>query len=283
MVLTRVAMVLPIASTRMASTSMPTVISTDGTPIGYTRTGQGPPLVLVHGISADAARWAPVMAALEETYTVHAMDRRGRGSSGDHAAYALPREFEDVAALVDAIGEPTYLLGHSYGGLCALHATLLTKHVAKLVVYEPYAPYAPATEASAITVRYEALAATGERDAVVATFLREIVQMSEDEVRMMRAHPSWAARLAAAHTIPRELRAAEQFRFQPNRFAKTKTHMVMLVGGDSPLFLKDATARLHAALPTSSVVTFVGHKHAAMNTAPSLFVEHVRAAFAPPG
>jgi pimeloyl-ACP methyl ester carboxylesterase len=259
---------------------MPTVKSADGTSIGYTRTGKGPPLVLVHGISADAARWAPVMSALEETYTVHAMDRRGRGSSGEHAAYALPREFEDVAALVDAIGEPAYLFGHSYGGLCALHAMLLTTHVAKLVVYEPYAPEVAATEASPITLRYEALAATGERDAVVATFLREIVQMSEDEVRMMRAHPSWAARLAAAHTIPRELRAAEQFRFEPSRFAATKVPIAMFVGGESPAFLKDATARLHAALPTSSVVTLVGQKHAAMNTAPSLFVEHVRAAFA---
>jgi pimeloyl-ACP methyl ester carboxylesterase len=259
---------------------MPTVTSTDGTPIGYTRTGHGPPLVLVHGISADAARWAPVMAALEETYTVHAMDRRGRASSGDHEAYALEREFEDVAALVDAIGEPTYLFGHSYGGLCALHAMLLTKHVVKLAVYEPYAPEVPATEASAITLRYEALAASGERDAVVTNFLREIVQMTDDDVRMMRAHPSWAARLAAAHTIPRELRAAEQFRFEAGRFARTEIPIAMFVGGDSPAFLKDATARLHAALPTSTVVVLPGQKHAAMNTAPSLFVDQLRASFA---
>jgi pimeloyl-ACP methyl ester carboxylesterase len=258
---------------------MPTVKSADGTPIGYTRTGKGPPLVLVHGISADAARWAPVMSALDETYTVHAMDRRGRGASGDHADYALPREFEDVAALVDAIAEPTYLVGHSYGGLCALHALLLTPHVAKLIVYEPYAPEVPALEASATTLRYEALATAGERDAVVATFLREIVQMTEADVRMMRAHPSWAARLAAAHTIPRELRAAEQFRFEPSRFAEIKTPIAMFVGGESPAFLKDATARLHAALPTSNVVTLAGQKHAAMNTAPSLFVDQVRAAF----
>jgi pimeloyl-ACP methyl ester carboxylesterase len=114
---------------------------------------------------------------------------------------------------------------------------------------------------------------------VVATFLREIVQMSEDEVRMMRAHPSWAARLAAAHTIPRELRAAEQVRFDASRFAQTKIPIAMFVGGDSPEFLKQATARLHAALPTSTVVVLPGQKHAAMNTAPSLFVEQMRAAF----
>jgi pimeloyl-ACP methyl ester carboxylesterase len=207
------------------------------------------------------------------------MDRRGRGLSGDHDAYGLEREFEDVAALLEAIGEPTYLFGHSYGGLCALHAMLLTKHVKRLVLYEPYAPVLPATEASAITLRYEALGASGERDAVVATFLREIVQLSEDEVRAMRAHPSWAGRLAAAHTIPRELRAAEQFHFVPERFAGCETPVGMLVGGDSPTFLKEATARLHAALPTSRVVVLAGQKHAAMNTAPSLFVRELCAAF----
>ncbi|MDB4935162.1 MAG: alpha/beta hydrolase [Labilithrix sp.] len=261
---------------------MPTVKSVDGTPIGYTRTGRGAPLVLVHGISADAERWAPVMQGLEASYTVYAMDRRGRGMSGDHASYALEREFEDVAAVVDAVGEPAYLLGHSYGGLCALHAMLRTKHMKKLLVYEPYAPVVAATEPSAITLRYEALAASGERDAVVTTFLREIVQLTENEVRLMRAHPSWAARLAAAHTIPRELRAAEQFSFEPERFAGVTTAIAMFVGQNSPDFLKDATARLSAVLRTSEVIVLDGQKHAAMNTAPSLFVRAVNDALLAP-
>jgi pimeloyl-ACP methyl ester carboxylesterase len=51
----------------------------------------------------------------------------------------------------------------------------------------------------------------------------------------------------------------------------------MLLGGDSPAFLKDATARLHAALPTSRVVVLPGQQHAAMNTAPELFVRELRA------
>jgi pimeloyl-ACP methyl ester carboxylesterase len=258
---------------------MPTVKSTDGTSIGHTRSGHGPPLVLVHGISAERSRWAPVLVELETTYTVHAVDRRGRGLSGDHASYALEREFEDVAALLDAIGEPTYLLGHSYGGLCVLHAMLLTRHVKKLVVYEPYVPVVPAEQPSATTLRYEALAARGERDEVVATFLREIVQMTEDEVRAMRADPSWAARLAAAHTIPRELRAAERFHFQKDRFRESTVPVTMLVGSESPAFLVDATSRLHAALPASRVVVLPGQKHAAMSTAPALFVDEVRAAF----
>jgi pimeloyl-ACP methyl ester carboxylesterase len=258
---------------------MPTVESADGTKIGFTRPGSGAPLVLVHGISADAERWAPVMSALEQTFTVFAMDRRGRGASGDDDAYGIERELEDVVALVDSIGEPVNLFGHSYGGLCTLHALLGTSHVKKLVVYEPYVPVTAATERSAITLRYEAMAAKGERDEIVTTFLREIVQLSDVEVAAMRAHSSWAGRLAAAHTIPRELGAAEQFRFEPARFADVRVPITMMVGETSPEFLKDATARIHAALLTSNVVELEGQKHSAMNTAPSLFVRALRDAF----
>src|ERR671910_1453332 len=111
--------------------------SVDGTPIAYSRSGEGTPLVLVHGTAADHSRWAPVLPAFEERFTVYAIDRRGRGGSGDSDDYAVEREFEDVAAMVDSLGEPVNVLGHSYGGLCALEAALRTRNVRKLVLYDP--------------------------------------------------------------------------------------------------------------------------------------------------
>ena len=64
------------------------VTSRDGTPIAYWRSGDGPPLVLVHGTAADHSRWAPVLPAFEQRFTVCAIDRRGRGGSGDADDYA---------------------------------------------------------------------------------------------------------------------------------------------------------------------------------------------------
>jgi len=253
------------------------VISRDGTPIGYTRTGSGPPLVMVHGITADAARWAPVLPALSEHYTVYAMDRRGRGTSGDAPDHAIEREQEDVAAVVTSTGAPTLLFGHSYGGVCALGALLLTSHVQRLVVYEPYTPLVPASEPSSTTLRFEAMVADGDPERLVVTFLREVLLMGEREVAAMRAQPSWAGRVASAHTIPREMRAAEHHHFDPARFRDVTIPIGMLVGGESVAFLKEATARLHAALPTSKVVVLPGQQHAAMNTAPALFVGELRA------
>jgi pimeloyl-ACP methyl ester carboxylesterase len=75
---------------------MVTVPSMDGTQITSWRSGAGPALVLVHGSTADHTAWDAVRSQLESACTVCAMDRRGRGGSGDTPTYAAEREFEDV-------------------------------------------------------------------------------------------------------------------------------------------------------------------------------------------
>src|SRR6476660_3783140 len=55
------------------------VVSADGTRIGCEVDGTGPPLLLVHGSTADRSRWAVVREALAPRFTLHLMDRRERG------------------------------------------------------------------------------------------------------------------------------------------------------------------------------------------------------------
>jgi pimeloyl-ACP methyl ester carboxylesterase len=93
---------------------MEIVRSRDNTPIAYERSGQGPPLVLVHGSTADHTRWAPLLPELGRHFTVYAIDRRGYGQSGDSEPYSIEREFEDAA------GQQANLLGHSYGSSAVL-------------------------------------------------------------------------------------------------------------------------------------------------------------------
>jgi len=99
--------------------------STDGATIAYARSGHGTPLVLVHGTAADHTRWNPLLPELERHRTVFAIDRRGRGGSGDAPDYSIGREAEDLLALLAAIGEPADLLGHSYGAIVSLDALAL--------------------------------------------------------------------------------------------------------------------------------------------------------------
>ncbi len=112
----------------------------DGTAIGCTPFGSGSPLILVHGASVDSTFWLPVVPALANAHRVLSMDRRGRGDSGDHPEYEIEKEFSDLAGLIDSIGEPVDVVGHSFGALCALEAALLTRNVRRIVAYEPPLP-----------------------------------------------------------------------------------------------------------------------------------------------
>jgi pimeloyl-ACP methyl ester carboxylesterase len=255
---------------------MEQIISKDKTPIAYRRSGSGPPLVLVHGTGGSGVRWTPVLPALEAHFSLYAVDRRGRGQSGDAGSYAIEREFEDVAAVVDSIGRPVHLLGHSYGGICALEAALLTPNIRKLILYEPPIPvegvqiYPPGA-----IERLQALLDAGDRAGLLAAFSGEIVKMPPQEFQLLKDSPAWPARLAAAHTLPRELRAHEGYRFQAERFKSLATPTLLLLGGDSPYFFKAAIEAIAAALPNRRVVSLPGQQHIAMDTAPELFAKEV--------
>ena len=251
------------------------VISTDGTPIAYPRSGARPPLVLVRGSAADHTRWAPILPAIEERFTIYAVDRRGRGGSGDAPGYAIEQEFDDVAAVVEAIGGPVDLLGHSYGALCALEAALRSDRLGKLVLYEP--PIAAGSEIfpGGSIDRLQALLDGGDRDGLLVTFFREVVRAPAHDIELLRSLPSWQARVKSAHTIPRELRAAEGYIFEPARFSRMRTPTLLLLGGESPPLFKDGTAAVHAALPASRIAVLPGQQHIAMTVAPDLFLSTV--------
>ena len=250
-------------------------ISEDGTLIGYWRTGEGPPLVLVHGTSADHTRWDPVLPTLEEHFTVYAIDWRGRGENRDAADYSLEREIEDLVTVIDSIGAPVSLLGHSYGGIYSLEAAQQSECVRRLVLYEPPLPTNIKIFPPGVIARIEALLGAGEREEAVVVFLREVVRMPPSELELTRQSPSWRARVATAHTLPREMHAVEGYTFNPARFRTLRSPTMLLVGGDSPPFLKAATETAGAALPDSKIVSMPGQQHVAMHTAPELFTSLV--------
>jgi pimeloyl-ACP methyl ester carboxylesterase len=254
------------------------ITSKDGTPIACFKSGAGSPLVLVHGTSADHGRWAPVLDALEERFTVYACDRRGRGASGDHPDYALEREVEDVVAVVDGIGGPVDVIAHSYGALCALEASATAKNIRRLVLYEPPIPtsavplYPPD-----VVARLEAKLAASDREGVVSTFLLEVPRVPPDQLALMKRLPAWRARVAAAHTIVRELHAHARYTFSPHRLRDVRTPALLLLGGASPAYFRDATDAAHEALEGSRIVVLPDQQHVAIDTAPALLLREVLA------
>lgn len=249
--------------------------SKDGTAIGFRRSGSGPPLVLVHGTTADHSRWTPISPSFEQYFSVYAMDRRGRGASGDAPDYAVAREAEDIAAVVEAIGEPAFVLGHSYGGVCSLEASLLSDRVRRLILYEPPIPTGLPQYAPGIPDRIQALVDSGEPEAALEVFFREVVRMPEAELAAYRQLPVWQVRIQLAPTIPREMKLDQTYSFDPQRFAGFQTPILLLLGGDSPPLFQQAIQLLDATLPNSQLVILPGQQHIAMDTDPELFTKEV--------
>ena len=121
---------------------MPTVKSKDGTTIAYDRQGSGPALILIDGALGSRAMGFPseLGMLLSRDLTAYNYDRRGRNESGDTQPYAVEREVDDIAALIDAAGGSAFVYGISSGAALALEAAVrLGGKVKALALYEP--PY----------------------------------------------------------------------------------------------------------------------------------------------
>jgi pimeloyl-ACP methyl ester carboxylesterase len=249
------------------------VVSADGTVIGYETLGSGPPMLLVHGGTATKLRWAPVQERLAERYTLHMMDRRGRGlSTAEAEAYDIQREGEDVAAVLAAIGEGVYVVGHSFGGLCTLEAALITDRIGRIVLYEPpmRTPGLHVVPSGALA----ALRAMTDPSEVLETFYREALELPQAAIDGMKGTEMWHARVAAAFTIVRELDQVEAFT-ATERLAKITVPVRMLLGTESTTFIRAATAACASQIPGTTIVALQGQAHQAIDSDPDQFVTKV--------
>ena len=240
-----------------------------------------PALLLVHGATADHTTWRTVGPELAATRPVYAMDRRGRGESGDRQPYAIEREFEDVAAAADDISrrhrEPVDVAGHSYGGRCALGASLLSPAIRRLVVYEgapapPGVSYRPPGLVEAVRDALD----RGDDEGALTTFLGGIVGMSEAELAAYRANPVWPARVAAASTILREVEAEATPAASLEALGHVTVPVLLLLGSVSRSPFGIGTDALAAALAQPEIAVIDGAAHAAHHTHPDEFVEVVQ-------
>lgn len=253
------------------------VRSTDGVDLSVWMSGDGPPLVLVHGAMSDHTNDAPFVAELARSFTTFAMDRRGRGSSGDAGAYSITQEFADVAAVVDEVthraGQPAALWGHSYGADCAMGAATLAENLRGLVIYEPGLgmSYPPGS-----VQEVEAALAKGDNEVAAVALLARVVELTETEIEFTRSLPTWPARLAIMPTVPRELAAESGWRYQPGQFDRITTPTLVLAGSDSPPSQQEATRWAVAAIPEAQMRVIAGHSHIAHRTDPALVAAILR-------
>ena len=106
-------------------------IATTGTTIHGRRGGEGPPVLLLHGIPETHLMWHRVAPQLAERFTVVAADLRGYGDSGtpptaaDHAPYSMREIALDQVEVMHALGHAQFdVVGHDRGARCAYRLAL---------------------------------------------------------------------------------------------------------------------------------------------------------------
>jgi pimeloyl-ACP methyl ester carboxylesterase len=248
-----------------------TVRSRDGTPVAVFASGTGPTVVLVHGATADHTAWRATAPLLATRFTLWAIDRRGRGASGDAPDYALEREFEDVAAVAEAAAAesegPVGVVGHSFGGRVGLGAALLTGAIGRLVVYEGAPPAGDrAYQPDGLVERLSKLRDEGQYELLLETFLSDVVGMGAAELAAYRDNPVWPARVAAAPSIVRELEAETAPAGSLGALGGVPVPVLQVLGSDSLPPFHAATDALHRRLADGRVAVIEGARHAAHHT-----------------
>jgi pimeloyl-ACP methyl ester carboxylesterase len=254
---------------------MNSVTSRDGTQIAWTRSGSGPPLLLSPGLTGHHKVWDAMLPTLEPHCSVYTFDRRGRGDSGegDPNTFEIAREAEDLLALLDAIGEPAHLFGHSSGAITALEAALLTERLLTLQLYEPPFRVDRDQLPTATYERVKQLHDAGDRDGVVELFLREEIGLTPAQIDEIRPTPAWERRVAIAHIFTREIRGVLNHVFDSARVAQLRTPTLLILGGDSPPQFRPTIEALDSALPNSRVAVMPGQQHNAPVTGPEQLAE----------
>ncbi|MHA6534297.1 alpha/beta fold hydrolase [Paenibacillus sp. BAC0078] len=113
------------------------VVSHDGTKIGFQSIGQGPGVLIIPGALSTSDDFTNIAYELSEALTLHIIDRRGRGRSGQQGSdYSIVKECEDIKVVQEVTGA-TNIFGHSFGGLAALEFASTNSSFKKVAVYEP--------------------------------------------------------------------------------------------------------------------------------------------------
>jgi pimeloyl-ACP methyl ester carboxylesterase len=244
------------------------VFSKDGTAIAFDRIGNGPPVILIDSALCyrGMGQSGKLAELLAQHFTVFTYDRRGRGRSGDTAPYAVEREVEDIATLLSEAGGAAFVWGMSSGAVLALEAANRLGGIKKLALYE--APFIvdstrPTTEDD--WNRISAAVAADRRSDAVKLFLKSVGVPGFVRALMPLMIPVWSKLKAVAHTLPYDgaiVRDNQRGKPLPaSRWASATIPALVMDGGNSPAWVRNANRALARVLPNAQYRTLEGQTH----------------------
>jgi pimeloyl-ACP methyl ester carboxylesterase len=246
------------------------VQSRDGSHINYLSMGTGPSVIVVPGALSTAANYTDFGHALARHFSVHTIERRGRGLSapqGEH--YGMHAECEDVLALQRETGAEL-LVGHSFGGLVALEAARNNRALQKMAVYEPGVSIGHSIAMEWIPVYQAKLAAGRPLDA----FIEYSLSTGPDRARRT---PHWLMKLLLPFFVsasdrrtmlgllPQNLREHQEIARLDScyqYYREISADVLLMRGGRTGIsWVMLTMERLAATLPSSETIEFSSLDH----------------------
>ncbi|MGG5174333.1 alpha/beta fold hydrolase [Pseudarthrobacter sp. J1763] len=236
------------------------VTSSDGTSIAFEAAGSGDPLLIIGGALSNRHAVQPYVPFLQDTFTVYGLDRRGRGESTDTQPYAVDREIEDIAAVVQAIDGNVAVYGHSSGAILALEAAAAGVPFGGVFAYEPpyCTPQDPDEPWDAFAQRVQQLVENDQRDQAVQAFMAHVGAPTDPD--MVNA-PWWPQLTAIAHTLFYDLHIVGDAVVPQERLARIKAPVLVVHGGSSPAWAQQSAREVAAAVQHGSTAELEDQTH----------------------
>ena len=264
-------------SQQLLAVQRSSVVSSDGTPIVWTSFGSREGVVVSPGSLSDGSDWFDLAQRLADEFAVHVMARRGVGDSGNVLPYAIEREYEDIAAVLDATGS-TRLVGHSFGAICALGAALVHDGLARLVAYEPPLSIDVAVVPPDALVEIEDAAERGDVARAVEVGLRRCVRLGDEQVESVKRSRVWPEIVGHGAKWPLELRALHEMQPGAARYAAISVRTLLPVGQATPAghHHRVAAETLLAVMPDARLAEIAGSGHQGHVEAPDALARELR-------
>ncbi|MET4097602.1 alpha/beta hydrolase [Arthrobacter sp. UYCu712] len=229
------------------------------------RSGQGVPIVVVHGVMADAFAWKQVAKDIAPERPVFLINRRGRVPSASlNETYGVETEVQDLLRWLATVEGPVDLVGHSYGGLIAVEAIRQGANVRSLVLYEPVA-YPFGVEALPLVT---AAVSSGDLDAAVEIINVDLSGYDRAHVETLRSGPAWPKLMELAAPASAELLSINHFVFTaPGSWATPTTLIAGELSRNRPPYGPSVDMFLQA-LNVEGVTILADQDHLAHVTSP---------------
>ena len=210
--------------------------------------GDGPPLVLLHGLTGTGADWKHVfdLDTLSRSFRVVLPDARGHGRSPNPGAeFTFRACAEDTLALLDHLAlDRVRAIGVSLGAKTLLHlATLAPERVEAMVVVSATPRFCD------VSRRVFRAAAAAEHTADEWTLMRAQHVLGDDQIRALWALP---ARFAAS---------TDDMNFTAERLAAITARTLIVSGDRDPLYPVELAVELHRGIPRSALFVVPGEGH----------------------